>query len=278
MMSLNENIVSKLKSLRSKKSFMNADLKTLRGLPTYSGVWELSFQNNQFFMLNLKNDDAIPLKYFWRYGYEHYSLDIWYQITRKDEFYIDIGAHSGIYSIIGNLKKSQNKFISIEPYYINYARLMDNLKLNNLSVNLCFLAAATNYTGTTKFNVKISGYHPNGGKISNDGNIVTSAIKIDDMNISEKIGAMKIDTEGYEYEALQGAEEIIKLYKPHIIIEMNESSFDNAVSFLKKFNYEFFLINDHSKTLSRIESFVNIPNKLEGINCLATTKIEEIQK
>lgn len=277
-MVFNENIVSKLKSLRSKNSFKKADLKTLRELPTYSGVWDLSFQENQFYMLNLKNDDAIPLKYFWRFGYEHYSLEIWYQITRKDKFYIDIGAHSGIYSIIGNLNKSQNKLISIEPYYINYARLMDNLKLNNISVNLCFLAAATNYTGTTKFNVKISGYHPNGGKISDDGNIVTSAIKIDEMNIKEEVGAIKIDTEGYEFEALQGAEEIISLYKPHIIIEMNESSFDNAVNFLKKLNYEFFLINDESRTLSPINSFKNIPNKLEGINCLATTKIEEIKK
>ena len=59
-------------------------------------------------MINISNDDAVPLKYLWRNKYEHLSLSLWYDMTRKDGYFFDVGAHTGIYSIIGNLNKNQN--------------------------------------------------------------------------------------------------------------------------------------------------------------------------
>ena len=52
-------------------------------------------------MLNILNDRHLSkLKYFWRQGYELKSLRIWYALTRSDNSFFDVGAHTGIFSII----------------------------------------------------------------------------------------------------------------------------------------------------------------------------------
>ena len=50
-------------------------------------------------MINISGDDAVPIKFLWRDKYEHNSLSLWYNITRVMDT-TDIGAHTGIYSII----------------------------------------------------------------------------------------------------------------------------------------------------------------------------------
>ena len=83
----------------------------------FNGLCELSFKNISFFMINISNDDAVPLKYLWRNKYEHLSLSLWYDMTRKDGYFFDVGAHTGIYSIIGNLNKKQNNIINDLPIF-----------------------------------------------------------------------------------------------------------------------------------------------------------------
>ena len=124
-----------IKKLKTQNNYQNKNLKELRSLPGINGMIKLSFKNHSFFMLNIFNDDAVPLKYLWRDGYENLSLEIWYKITRKEGIFFDIGAHTGLYSIIGNLGNDQNNIISIEAFYMNYARLISNLKLNKIIAN-----------------------------------------------------------------------------------------------------------------------------------------------
>ena len=264
-----------MKELKLNNSFEDRNLTELQKLPSYSGVWNLTFQNKEFMMLNIKNDDGIPLKYFWRNGYEKYSLDVWYKITNTHSLCIDVGAHSGIYSIIGNLHKNNN-IISIEPYYLNYVRLLDNLKLNSIPINLCFMAAASNFTGTCKFDVKVTGYHANGGKISKDGNIITSSIELDKMNIKSDVSGIKIDTEGNEFEVLEGAKNIIDKYKPHIILEYNTSSFKKCKNYLVDLGYSYFYIDDNKKLLIKDIDNLDTEPDSEGKNYLFSSRIEEL--
>ena len=87
----------------------NYSILELQQLPILSGVISLSFCNKKFEMLNIANDDGVVLKYFWRNQYEPFSLKLWHFITREDAFFFDIGAHTGIYSIIGNIDKNTTK-------------------------------------------------------------------------------------------------------------------------------------------------------------------------
>ena len=61
--------------------------------------------------------------------------------------FFDVGAHTGIYSIIGNLNK-KNNIIYLEPYFINYTRMLSNFKLNDVSLDNSFLIAASDSSGS----------------------------------------------------------------------------------------------------------------------------------
>jgi len=263
--------LEKIKNLKKNKNFENYSLKELRSLPSFNGLCELNFKNFTFFMLNISNDDAIPLKYMWRNNYEQFSLNLWYDITRKEGYCFDVGAHTGIYSIIGNLNQKTNNIISIEAYYLNYSRLLSNLKINNILPTNTFLASASNSQGVGKFEVKTDRfYHTQGGKLSNEGNTSVPKVKIDNFKLDKKVNCIKIDTEGHELEVLQGSQNYISRDKPDIIFEINESCFDQCLDILNSYEYTFYHINEDEKNLKQIEKFDLGLLKKEGSNCYAT--------
>ena len=139
-------------NLKKSKDFVDYDLNQLITLTSYSGIWELKFKDKLFKMINIYNDDFVPLKYFWKDRYEQLSLSLWFDFTRDvNAFHFDVGSHTGIYTIIGNLNKEICNIISLEPYYINYSRMISNLKLNKMYLNNSFLWAASNESGVAKF-------------------------------------------------------------------------------------------------------------------------------
>ena len=271
-----ENLSKKIdhmNKLRHENDFSKLTLSDLQRLPNFNGVCELTFSQHSFLMLNIAQDDSIPIKYFWRKNYEKLSLDLWFKITREDKAFIDVGAHTGIYTIIGNLNKKNNHIISFEPYHLNFARLISNLKLNNISTNLCHMVAVSNENGIDKFSVSTNqGYHTQAGKICSQGNFNIQKIKIDNLNINKKIGAIKIDTEGHEFNVIMGSKNIIKKEKPDFLFEINESSFDDCINFLKDFGYKIYFIDEDNQKLDKVEKFSISLKKEEGTNCYATIK------
>lgn len=263
--------LEKIAKLKKEKSFNNYSLKDLQSLPSFNGLCELYFKNFSFFMINILNDDSIPLKYLWRDKYEQFSLELWYDITRKDGYCFDIGAHTGIYSIIGNLNNKFNNIVSVEAYHLNFARLLSNLKINNISPINAFLASASNSEGVGKFAVRTDRfYHTQGGKLSDEGKITVPKIKVDGFKLEKKINCIKIDTEGHELEVLEGAQKYITRDKPDLIFEINESSFDNCLSILKNHEYKYYYINENDKKLIKIKRFDSNLLQNEGANCYAS--------
>ena len=269
--------LSKIKKLKEINNYENYSLQDLQKLPKFNGICELKFNESIFYMVNIYNDDAVSLKYIWRNKYENLSLNIWYKITRKKGYFFDIGAHTGIYSIIGNLNKKQNNIISIEAYYLNYSRLLSNLKINNISTNNCFLAAASNIEDVAKFSVLTpSGYHSAGGKISTKGNLNVSKNKIDNFKLDKKVTGIKIDTEGHEFEVLEGAINYIKKDRPDIILEINKNCFDQCLAFLFSIGYNAYYVDEKNKKIERINRFTNSLIKKEGTNCYLSVNSKQL--
>ena len=266
-------------NLKENNDYVDCHFSELVKLTSYDGIWELKFRDNLFKMLNISNDDLVPLKYFWKDKYEQLSLNLWYEFTREiNNFHIDVGSHTGIYTIVGNLNKELNNIISLEPYYINFSRMLSNLKLNQISLDNSFLFAASNETGITKFKTLTHiKQHTSGGSIQKDGNHEVKKIKLDDIDIGEKkISTIKIDTEGHEYEVLLGSQNIIKNFRPNIIIEINKNSAQNCLNFLKEYGYKFYLIDDKKNKLISLNKEKNsIKLENEGINFLATVESDE---
>tara|TARA_B100000989_G_scaffold137255_1_gene101946 strand:- start:42 stop:872 length:831 start_codon:yes stop_codon:yes gene_type:complete len=265
-------IIKDINDLKRKHNYNHCKIKDLRALPNFDGIAEFKFKNFSFNMLNIAKDDGVVLKYLWRDKYENKSLNLWYEITRDDGFCIDVGAHTGIYSIIGGLNKKLPLMVSIEPHFLNYGRLLDNLKINSLSANYCYLAAASNQNGTIKLDASINTYHTSAGKISEKGAMSVNAIMIDNINFNKKVVAMKIDTEGHEYNVLEGAKKTIQTNKPDILFEINKESFNLCINLLKKYGYNFYYINEENEKTSLVNEFDESLVRDEGSNCLATLK------
>ena len=273
-MSINEQNkqLKKIADLKKKNNYVNFTLQDLKKLPTLNGLVELSFKNKLFYMINIENDDAVPLKYLWRNKYENLSLNLWYDMTRKNGFFFDVGAHTGIYSIVGNLDKNEKNIISIEPFYINYSRLLSNFKLNKIKPDKCFLAAASNSEGVGKFKAKTLFNHSTGGKLSEEGILSVHKMKIDNFKLEKKICGMKIDTEGHELEVLEGSIVSIEKDKFDILFEINENCFDKCLRILKFYGYKFYFVDEINEKLTNVNHFSSDLKKTEGSHCYATIK------
>jgi len=234
----------KFKKTNPNLNYVNMSLEELQNLPVHNGVINFKITKTSFVMLNILNDDSSIVKYFWKDEHDLISLNLWYEISREHGTFIDVGAHTGLYTLTSVRANNKNDVICFEPHFMNLARLITNLRLNGATKNvISVLAAASNFTGKTKFNITTEkSYLSKGGKIDSSGDDI-DVYAIDDIyydRLHKPLRGIKIDTEGEDYKVLLGCEKLINYYKPKIIIEVREDNKLKIKLFLKKFKYKFF--------------------------------------
>ncbi len=258
-----------LEAIKFKKENPNLDykkmnLKELNKLPLHNGVLEFKITETSFLILNILNDDSSVVKYFWYGTHDLKALDLWYNISKEKGTYIDIGAHTGLYTLAAAKSNQENFIISIEPYYLNLARLITNLRLNNITKNINLnLAAASNYNGVSKFKINTDfSYLSKGGTISAEGDNI-KVIKIDSLDLDKSkinVRGIKIDTEGEDFNVLLGAQKLIEKFRPKIIVEVRDSNKHEIQNFFKDLNYTLHDISDTNTILNIVN--INIKNVL----------------
>ena len=138
----------------------------------------------------------------------------------KGESFIDIGAHIGLWTLY--VAKKGNKVYSFEPDINTFKILKNNIKkYSNVKVYNLAIGAED----------KVESMYVHKNSVLNSLRIVRKDLflykvrvqinKLDNFKFEEKIGLIKIDTEGYESEILIGAEETILRDKPKLIIEVH---------------------------------------------------------
>jgi len=158
-------------------------------------------------------------------------------IPKKGDVVYDVGANYGNYSLIWT-KLYGAKVIAFEPLEENYFKAQRNFAINSGANIILYNLAVGNKNGTIKTNI-------DGNMMSVQGSVHSSMkmIKLDDYILSEDeqpvIDIMKIDIEGYEFEALMGMSRILSDVKPKIIIETHSSDLMvGCFSYLQDFGYE----------------------------------------
>jgi FkbM family methyltransferase len=254
-------------------NYESLTMKDFNNFPLLSGIYKFTAGEHIFDLICIKNDDSSVVDHFWKGHHDKVGLDLWSKITKKEGIFIDVGSHTGLYTIVGLLSHKNNFIISIEPSYINLGRMKSNLRLNNLFKNNSqFLGAASNFSGQGSFmSHHDKTFMAKGGKIASSGETI-NVIRLDDISTSENknINGIKIDTEGEDYKVLLGAENTIKKYKPHIIIETREYNKIQIYEFLSNFNYKFSIILDKVTPIDllnyKIENSSNIYASVEPLS------------
>ena len=254
------------KSLHKDVNFKELSLAELNKLPSHNGVYDFKISKTSFLMLNIINDDSSIVKHFWRDSHDLEELDLWFEISKDEGVFIDVGAHTGLYTIASLKANPKNTVVCFEPYFMNLSRLITNLRLNGLFKNVStILGAVSNFDGKSKFKITTEkSYMSKGGKLSEEGQD-TDVYKLDTLfykKFKKKLNAIKIDTEGEDFNVLLGAEKLIKEHKPKILIEVREKNKLDIVNFLKSNSYKIYNIRDLDNEFNfeknKIENIINL--------------------
>ena len=151
--------------------------------------------------------------------WEPESLNYLIQNVKKGDYFVDVGACFGLYTVIASkLVGNEGLVYAFEPDPCMFRLLKANIERLHLENVFVAKIALSDIDKITKF------YVTNGGMSSLQPmqglrSIISTRVRmLDSINI-RKIDWMKIDIEGTEHLVLKGAEETIERCKPKMLIE-----------------------------------------------------------
>lgn len=188
----------------------------------YIYVIEETFEKNHSFVLNGTNKNNI---------WEEESLNIFYNIIKNDnrpnKNIIDIGANVGLYSLYAKFLPDC-MFYSFEPFKKVFDILNKNIELNNINNIITYNIGLADKKEKKELKISLTN---NGLNTMGNNPLRFNTDDVNEVNVDTidnlfydnniEVNYIKIDTEGFEYYILKGAEKTINKYKPIIQIEYN---------------------------------------------------------
>ncbi|MEO7045615.1 MAG: FkbM family methyltransferase, partial [Ferruginibacter sp.] len=170
---------------------------------------------------------------------------------------IDMGANFGQMSMaFSKLVGVEGKVYSIEAQNVVFNFLKKNVEANNCkNINLIERAAynednkivyfpTVDLSETSAF--KTAPYSGNALISNESGGIPVKTITIDSLQILSPVSFIKVDVQGADLFAMQGAKQTILKHKPAIILEFEQpvqdefkTSLNDYVEFVREINYKF---------------------------------------
>lgn len=232
--------------------------------PSESIYQHLHFKGD--FKVNLENDKSFKLRHFgfqieneifWsglNGGWEKVSIDLWKKLSSISDVIIDIGANTGVFSLISKAINEKSKVYAFEPIDRVFDKLDQNIKLNNFDV-YAYKLATSNYDGSGVvydvmgdhvYSVTVNkNIHPSTSYVEE---IKIELIRLDTFFIEnniEKVDLMKIDVETHEPEVLEGMGEFLQKFQPTLLIEvLNDEVGIKIQELVKGIDYLYFNIDE----------------------------------
>lgn len=204
------------------------------------------------------------------------EIELISKISKKNKvFLIDCGCNYGFYSFYTASLSDRNSVIAIEASPTTAKDFKKNLNLNKFN-NIVLKNSAISDTDDTTINFNESKNDWESSLTHNEfdeskiSKIRTQKIDtiIKDQKLNEYSLLIKLDIEGHELQALEGAKNTIEKYKPIIIIELstyifnkNDKAFDRLKFFLTEFDYS---IYNTKKILTSLEDIIISINNLDS--------------
>jgi len=218
-------------------------------------------EHNQ--MICLKNKVYIlpknNINYYIEYGLFEKNLIEWCkQFCKKDQNMLDIGAHSGTYTIA--LADYCNKVYAFEPQQMTYYSLCGSVVLSNIKNAICLNVGlgTTEQVGKQKLNIiSVDGGGSSLHKDNQHNVLSTEEIEVktlDSFNI-DNISFIKMDVENNELQVLLASENTLKQSNyPKILFEMNETNKD-LLNFLENLNYNIVNITNYNNMFLAVHKY-----------------------
>jgi FkbM family methyltransferase len=169
-------------------------------------------------------------------------------------------------------KKMNTYVVAFEPVPSNIDLILHNQRLNkidNLELYTCLVAEKK---GKAFFNFP-SGNNSGSGyiekNVNNRGAQEYDVVTLDETIKNRVVSFISVDVEGFEYQVLRGAKNILYNCRPLLVVEVNqkllkergESSVEQVYNFLKTLNYKCYYINSFNLKEVEIDYILNKKNK-----------------
>ena len=165
-------------------------------------------------------------------GYEPETKALLSSFLRPGMVFVDLGANEGFFSVVASrLVGTTGKVLAIEPQTRLGPVIRRNLELNNATNVTLAQVAVSAEAGVAEFNLAPDTNSGSSGltratRYANPTQAVrtlTLDACLQEHNLS-KVDVMKIDIEGYEYEAVLGAKELFRSQMVRrVLIEIHEN-------------------------------------------------------
>ena len=229
-----------LRSLRG--TFLFETLRKLippkwkKGAFEFKGKFPVSTSDGKSFYL-FNNDFYLETSIFLHgidnFDWEPQSRRVWTKLCEQCDTIFDIGANTGIFSVLAKAYNSNAKVFAFEPQPNIYAVLEKNKEVNGYDMACENLAISNesgilpfyNYgkdpfdTGNTTAGSLNKDWRPKDDQQSIDVTVVTLQSYIQKHNI-KSVDLMKIDVESMEHEVLEGYGQLLPKHQPLILLEV----------------------------------------------------------
>jgi FkbM family methyltransferase len=122
---------------------------------------------------------------------------------RPDDLFIDIGANVGVYTVLAGAAVGAS-CIAFEPLPVTFARLLDNVRLNDLGARVtCHNCALGRAPGSASMTTHLDSMN-HVADAGEEGAITVPVRRLDDVVDDDRPRVVKIDVEGFEPEVLAG--------------------------------------------------------------------------
>jgi FkbM family methyltransferase len=194
----------------------------------------------------------------WLGSYEYDKQALFQNLIRPGDVVLDLGSHSGFYSLLASiLVGTGGKVFSFEPFPKNITYLEHHLELNRIQNVTLFQFAVSNVSGFSYFT---GGDFT--GHLSSSGSLKIETVSLDDLFEQNKImlpTLIKLDIEGAEFMALQGAINVLKRSRPIIMLATHGTDVHHdCCQFLSSLGYRLESIN--SMPVDKTTEIIAYPN------------------
>ncbi|HZE21846.1 MAG TPA: FkbM family methyltransferase, partial [Desulfobaccales bacterium] len=189
------------------------------------------------FRMKLDLQDPEQLKvYFYGHYHERYEAALVARLLEDDGVFWDVGANVGYFTLAAaTALNGHGRIAAFEPGNNAYARLVENISLNPYGNIKTFQVAVSDREGEAVLHVKSdiadssASLYPSGQAQGIEE--VCRTVSLDHFRREENLAApnlIKLDVEGAELTALQGARELMSASPPLLLVEMEEKNLQAA--------------------------------------------------
>jgi FkbM family methyltransferase len=167
----------------------------------------------------------------------------------KTRLLFDVGAHKGLFALVFAASDTRNRVVAYEPSPVLAKRAKELGELNGFNDRIEWRNEAIgDRTGSAFFAIEPTGFAAavpdEKGDTAIKSPITTLDAECKRLNVRPDL--VKIDVEGFEWEALQGARDLLQGYRPMIFLELHLHAMEDRdirpkqiTDYLADFRYEF---------------------------------------